>query len=201
MSRIDENSQEFTRAVEYATAVRHRLGGAFGRVKTNTIQNRLTKRFYDAIMKDAIHARGERVFLNENAPELNGALGKTSIFNALYLPTQIKIEGDETGKVGVLQFSRPIEAVDFKPPKGATHARFLLTFSRLRFDTEEFPVIEQEEYTHDLKDIAAGVTAVQTAQIPLSDDTLYLLVYLQEVNGTMYPLENQQFTYADIVAV
>ncbi|WP_370089418.1 hypothetical protein [Ekhidna sp.] len=202
--RTRENGSEFGRAGKAGRILRNAFRLMLQNASDSKVASRLTREMLKVVQSDAANARGERTVQDGDLDLLVGFDfnndGKLSA--TMYTPFASVIDrGAGTLTVTIPDFI-PSNTIAF--PQGATHMKIVAGAAIVNFETEEIEFNRaesaeivlgpQNEATFDL---VANVTAG-------SPDDLFLVLgleFMQEVNGTMYPLKNGAYNPLTLIEV
>ncbi len=202
--RTRENGAEFGRAGKAGKVLRNSIRPLLQRATDSLVSSRLTKRMTDVQKLDTSSVRGARNVLDGDLSILRGFEFNTGgrLSTTVYIPygTQIdRMSGELTVTIPEFVPSQSIAA-----PSGATHLRFISGGSAVDFESEEFDYdsaigtyIELGSQTEDEIILQSAVTEESTLPLFL----LLGVEFFQEVNGTMYSLQNNAYNSLAITAI
>jgi hypothetical protein len=203
-SRTRENGKEFGTACTAGKVLRNAIKPLLQSAKDRLVTSRLSKEMLKVVKADATSVRGLRNVIDGELELLTGfdfnldaKLGAT-----LYAPYSATIDR-VTGAV-VLNFPSFNPALMISAPGGATH--FKIVSAAAEIDFTNMVYINSIESTAALPwDETATAVINQAHSLPAnSTHPLVLLAgiqFMQEVNGTMYPLKNGAFNALNLVKV
>ena len=202
--RTRENGAEFGRAGKAGKVLRNAVRGLLQNASDSKMVGRLTREMMKVIQADATNPRGLRNVIDGEAEllldfdfNIGGKLTAT-----LYAPFTSTINR----VTGVLSADIPsfVPANMLAAPTGATHYRIHSAGVEIDFEQNNY-VVETGLGAALPLDTEASQPTVLTHQLPAnSTHPLFLLLgldFLQEVNGTMYPLKNGSFNALSIVNI
>lgn len=202
--RTRENGAEFGRAGKAGRILRNSVRPLMQRAADSLVTSRLTRRMTEVQKLDTSSVRGERNVLDGDLGILRGFEfnigGRLS--TTVYIPYSAQIDrmsGELTVTIPEFVPSQALAA-----PSGATHFRFISGGSAVDFESGEFEYdsaigtyIELGSQTED--EIVLQSTVTEESTLPL-----FLLLgaeFYQEVNGTMYSLQNNAYNSLAIAAI
>ncbi|WP_400262965.1 hypothetical protein ACFX5U_07780 [Sphingobacterium sp. SG20118] len=201
--RTRENMAEFGNAAKMAKLLRIQLNNLLRTFADATMRNRLTSLVHRIQKSDAVNARGERMFLEQNSMLLKGFEFNQASSLKMLLGINLDVyfdRLDSQATLTILEFN-PQNDVMLLP--GATHMQFTLAVAEI--NTEDIPprpVVVKSDYIPLI-----GLHVSETLLAPLVvDDTkvVYMVVGIsmyQEVNSEFYPLKNNPYNAMTIVEV
>lgn len=202
--RTRENGAEFGRAGKAGRLLRTSVRPLLLKAADGRVASRMTREMVKVVKSDSTNDRGERVVTEGDVMLLKGfEFNQGGKLNAtMYAPYTAAIDR-ATGEATV-EIPSFIPQNTFAAPGGATHMRLISAASKVDFDAESFDLDTAES-----NDIAIGPQSEAaislTATVPTAgDQPIFLLFgveFLQEVNGTMYPLKNGAFNALALVEV
>lgn len=202
--RTRENGAEFGRAGKAGRLLRTSVRPLLLKAADSRVASRMTREMVKVVKSDSTNDRGERVVTEGDVMLLKGfEFNQDGKLNAtMYAPYTAAIDR-ATGEATV-EIPSFIPQNTFAAPGGATHMRLISAASKVDFDAESFDLDTAES-----NDIAIGPQSEAAisliATVPTAgDQPIFLLFgveFLQEVNGTMYPLKNGAFNALALVEV
>lgn len=202
--RTRENGAEFGRAGKAGRLLRTSVRPLLLKAADGRVASRMTREMVKVVKSDSTNDRGERVVTEGNIMLLKGfEFNQNGKLNAtMYAPFTAAIDratGEAT--VNIPDF---IPQNTFAAPGGASHMRLVAAASKVDFEQETFNLDTDES-----SEIAIGpqseAAITLTAKVPTTgDQPIFLLFgveFLQEVNGTMYPLKNGAYNALALVEV
>lgn len=202
--RTRENGLEFGRAGKAGKQLRNAVRSLLQNASDSKMISRLTKKMIEVIQADKVSTRGHRNVIDGEAEllegfefNINGKLNST-----LYVPFTVSIDRI-AGKLTV-DIPAFVPANMITAPAGTTHFRINSAGCEVNF----------EQGTHVTDSSSSAEIAWDnnsTAILPQihsvtagSTHPLFILLgieFLQEVNGSMYPLKNGAFNALAIIKV
>ena len=202
--RTRENGAEFGRAGKAGKLLRNAIRSLLQNASDSKTTSRLTKEMVKVIQADTVNPRGQRNVINGDTAKLLGfefnIAGKldATLF-APYTTTIDRLTGTLT--VNIPSF---IPANMVNAPAGATHFRIHSAAAEIDFEQNTY-VMGADSTGETLWDTNATAALALTQTVtPNSIHPLFLFLatdFLQEVNGTLYPLKNGAFNSLAIVNV
>lgn len=205
MSRTRENASEFGAAGSAGKTLREALRSAVQGAKDKFMVGRLTKLMREIIALDTTSVRGSRVVKKANAilrlPSFNFN-GGASLSSTFFAPYTVGL----AGAVATITIPDFAPLLDVTIPQGATHVEIVAAAASIDWATGVYStatlvgpapiefgsVAEEQELTLTLPAApAAGDTTVVAMGVN----------FYQEVNGQMYPLNNNASNPLAIVYV
>ena len=202
--RTRENGAEFGRAGRAVKLVRSSVRGLLQNVADRRSVARMVREMMKVIQADSTNARGLRNVIDGEAELLtgfefneNGKLGAT-----LFAPFTGVINR-VTGELSV-SFASFIPSQMVLPPPAATH--FKITSAGAEVDFENGRWVSQANSTAELPLNSQPTAMIDLVNVvtPNSVHPLFVMAgiqFLQEVNGTFYPLKSGAFNALAIVKV
>lgn len=202
-ARTRENMAEFGRAATASKVLRRALKDVMKQVKDRTRANRMTSAMTEVLKADSTNDRGERNVIDGEAELLSGfEFNQNSPLGKMFSNFTAEINRVTGSMTVTIPSFIPRTEVD--APEGATHVKLVSAGAEVNF--------EKGEHVRQLSDsgpipldmnATAAMTLVNTVT-PNSTHPLFLVVgilFLQEVNGKMYPLKSGSFNSMSIVKV
>ena len=202
--RTRENGAEFGRAGKGGKLLRSSMQLLLQQAKDAKVVSRLTTVLLAIIKTDTLSARGARNLTQGELGLLNGFdfNANSPLSTTLSAPYSVGYDR-ATGVVG-LELEAYNPQVQIAAPTGATHYKLSCGASELDF----------EEQTSLFKSVTTGIlpyqnteVAATTLEVTLTAGSTLQVVHAlsielyQEVNGTMYPLQNGAFNAMAVVQV
>lgn len=202
--RTRENGAEFGRAGKGGKLLRSSMQLLLQQAKDAKVVSRLTTVLLAIIKTDTLSARGARNLTQGELGLLNGFdfNANSPLSTTLSAPYSVGYDR-ATGVVG-LELEAYTPQVQIAAPTGATHYKLSCGASELDF----------EEQTSLFKSVTTGIlpyqnteVAATTLEVTLTAGSTLQVVhalsieFYQEVNGTMYPLQNGAFNAMAVVQV
>jgi len=202
--RTRENGSEFGRAGKAGRLLRTSVRPLLLKAADSRVASRMTREMVKVVKSDTSNNRGERTATDGDIKLLKGfEFNQSGKLNAtMYAPFTAAIDrGNGEATVEIPSF---IPQNTFAAPGGATHMRLISAASKVDFEEESFDLDTDES-----SEIAIGpqseAAITLTATVPTAgDQPIFLLFgveFLQEVNGTMYPLKNGTFNALALVEI
>ena len=202
--RTRENGSEFGRAGNAGRLLRTSVRPLLLKAADSRVTSRMTREMVKVVKSDTSNARGERTAVDGDIELLRGfEFNQSGKLNAtMYAPFTAAIDR-ATGEATV-EIPSFIPQNTFAAPRGATHMRLVAAASKVDFAEETFNLDTDES-----SEIAIGpqteAAITLTATLPTGgQEPIFLLFgveFLQEVNGTMYPLKNGVFNSLALVEI
>ncbi|WMN11719.1 hypothetical protein QYS49_39370 [Marivirga salinae] len=202
--RTRENGSEFGRAGKAGRLLRTSVRPLLLKAADSRVTSRMTREMVKVVKSDTSNARGARTAVDGDIELLRGfEFNQSGKLNAtMYAPFTAAIDR-ATGEATV-EIPSFIPQNTFAAPGGATHMRLVAAASKVDFAEETFNLDTDES-----SEIAIGpqteAAITLTATLPTGgQEPIFLLFgveFLQEVNGTMYPLKNGAFNSLALVEI
>jgi len=202
--RTRENGSEFGRAGKAGRLLRTSVRPLLLKAADSRVTSRMTREMLKVVKSDTSNARGKRTAVDGDIELLRGfEFNQSGKLNAtMYAPFTAAIDR-ATGEATV-EIPSFIPQNTFAAPGGATHMRLVSAASKVDFAEETFNL-----FTDESSEIAIGpqseAAITLTATLPTGgQEPIFLLFgveFLQEVNGTMYPLKNGAFNSLALVEI
>ena len=202
--RTRENGSEFGRAGKAGRLLRTSVRPLLLKAADSRMTSRMTREMVKVVKSDTSNGRGERTATDGDIELLRGfEFNQSGKLNAtMYAPFTASIDR-ATGEATV-NIPGFIPQNTFAAPGGATHMRLISAASKVNFAEETFNLATDES-----SEIAIGpqteAAITLTATLPTGgQEPIFLLFgveFLQEVNGTMYPLKNGAFNSLALVEI
>jgi hypothetical protein len=202
--RTRENNAEFARAGKAGKVLRTAFRTLLQKASDSRMISRLTKEMLRVVQADTTSQRGlrnvidgETVLLEGFDFNVNGKLGTT--LYAPYTATLNRVSGE--AKVSLAPFV-PINMV--AAPGGTTHYKIFAAGAAIDFANETATVSIQESAVLPWDGTETAALVLAAALPPGSSHPLFLALgieFMQEVNGTYYPLKNGAFNALALVKV
>jgi hypothetical protein len=202
--RTRENGAEFGRAGKAGRLLRTSVRPLLLKAADGRVASRMTREMVKVVKSDTSNNRGERKVTEGDVLLLKGfEFNQNGKLNAtMYAPFSAAI--DRASGEATVNIPGFIPQNTFAAPGGATHMRLIVAASKVDFEEEAFDMDTDES-----SDIAIGPQSESainlTATVPTTGDfpifLLFGVEFLQEVNGTMYPLKNGAFNALALVEI
>jgi hypothetical protein len=202
--RTRENGSEFGRAGRSGRMLRNAFRLLLQNASDSKVASRLTKEMLKVIQADQVNARGERtvadgqlILLNGFDFNINGKLNSTMY--APFTSTIDRVAGNAS--IDIPEFV-PLSTLAY--PSGATHFQVLAGAAEVDFVEETFTFSQSASAELEIGAVATPDLTLDNAFTPASALDVFLvlgLVFMQEVNGVMYPLKNGAYNPLTIVRV
>ena len=202
--RTRENGAEFGRAGKGGKALRNSLRQLLQNASDSRMVSRLTREMMRVIQSDPINARGERkvtegelAFLEGFDFNINGKLS-TTLF-AGFIATINRVAG--TVDISLAPF---VPSVMIAAPNGTTHFRIFGAGAEVDFDLGTSVAQVSDSGILPWDNIATTSVTLSHTLTANSSHPLFAVLgieFLQEVNGSQYPLKNGAFNAMAIVKV
>ena len=199
--RTRENNAEFGRA---GKALRSALRGLLQKAADKRMVSRLTKEMVRVLQADVTNQRGQRNVIDGEAEllegfdfNINGKLG-TTLF-APYTASIDRVTGE--AKVTLASF---IPGNMVAAPGGTTHFKLFAAGAEVDFETGLFQSSVQESAVLPWDQTPTALIDLSNALPANSPHPLFLVLgieFMQQVNGSQYPLKNGAFNAMAIVKV
>ena len=202
--RTRENGMEFGRAGKGGKLVRNSLQLLLQQAKDKRVVSRLTKALLAIIKTDSVNERGNRTLAAGTFElltwfdfNIRGIL-KTSLF-APYETLFNRV----TGICGVHlpPFNPQLQMI---APAGTSHYKLRVGVSELDFEEERYVFTTEDS---GILPYSNAVTAALDLDVSLGANSSFTVLqvlcleFYQEVNGTMYPLNNGAFNAMSVVLI
>lgn len=202
--RTRENGLEFGRAGKAGKLLRNSVRALLQNASDSRMVSRLTRRMMEVIQADKVSPRGHRNVADGETGLLEGfefnITGKLS--TTLYVPYTTSIDRI----TGILTVDIPafVPANMITAPAGTTHFRINTAGVEIDFAqgiyTSEPASLEEMAWDNESTAVISSSHSVSAN----STHPLFILLgieFLQEVNGSMYPLKNGAFNALAIIKV
>ncbi|MFN7014151.1 MAG: hypothetical protein ACK4ON_07775 [Bacteroidia bacterium] len=202
--RTRENGSEFGRAGKAGKLVRVALRPLLLNTSDSRMVGRLTQAMMKVIKADTTSQRGLRNVIDGETELLLGFEfnNQSNLSNSLYAPFTGNIDR-VTGDI-TLDLDSFIPKDMIAAPSGTTHFKIISGGAELDFESETYVVTTSETAELPWDITPTAVINQINAVTPNSTKPLLLvagIVFYQQVNGTMYPLNNGAFNPLAIVKV
>ena len=200
--RTRENGAEFGRAAKGGKLLRNAMQVMLQQAKDPKIVSRLTTVLLAIIKTDTVSARGSRTRSVGNLGFLNGFdFNGNSPFKTTFPVPFVGSYDRAAGTVGLaLEAFNP--EVQIAAPAGATHYKLSAGVSELDFDQEAslFKAVDSGILPYENAPVAAMDLDLEiTANSTLAVVQVLSIEFFQEVNGTMYALQNGTYNAMTVV--
>ncbi|ADR23153.1 hypothetical protein MATR_29980 [Marivirga tractuosa] len=202
--RTRENGAEFGRAGKAGRLLRTSVRPLLLKAADGRVASRMTREMVKVVKSDTSNDRGQRTASEGDVELLKGfEFNQNGKLNAtMYAPFSAAI--DRASGEATVNIPGFIPQNTFAAPGGATHMRLIVAASKVDFEGESFDLDTDES-----SDIAIGPQSESainlTATVPTTGDfpifLLFGVEFLQEVNGTMYPLKNGAYNALALVEI
>jgi hypothetical protein len=202
--RTRENGAEFGRAGKAGRLLRTSVRPLLLKAADGRVASRMTREMVKVVKSDTSNDRGERKASEGDIELLKGfEFNQSGKLNAtMYAPFTAAI--DRASGEATVNIPGFIPQNTFAAPSGASHMRLVSAASKVDFAEEPFNLDTDES-----SEIAIGpqteAAITLTATVPSGGkEPIFLLFgveFLQEVNGTMYPLKNGAFNALALVEI
>lgn len=201
-ARTRENMAEFTKAGKASKLLRNSLRSIVVKAADSRMNSRLTAKMMEVIQLDAVNTRGQRNVID----------GEVALLEAFEFNNQGKLAGSVyapftavidrvTGKATVdIPAFVPANMISF--PQGCTNWRLMIMSSVVNFETEVYENDTAESVYGNIDNVATAAIHLETSFTAGATGPVFLAMaieFLQEVNGTKYPLLNGSFNACAIV--
>lgn len=202
--RTRENLNEFGHSAKSAKLIRQSILVLLHQAKDSKLSSRMLQLMYRLKNLDTISVRGERI-VSLGLDTAEGKLLLTGFDFNFHAPLSRVllcpiILDAATGTVTLTQL---VTAQQLHYPEGATHVRFRSGFVSLDFATG----ISESYYSAEaLYPISSDVVDVHLSptNVPAGNGVFFYLlqlIFLQEVNGELYPLHNGFYNSLQLIEV
>lgn len=202
--RTRENGAEFGRAGRGSKMLRTALRQLVQNASDRLMTSRLTREMMVVIKADATNERGRRNIIDGEAElltgfefNLNGKLS-TTLF-APFTASINRVTGELTANIPSFIPANMIQA-----PAGTTHFKIVSGGAEIDFENKTYVAQQQGTAAIPWDNTASAVINLVNAVTANSTHPLFLVLgieFLQEVNGSMYPLKNGAFNALSVVKV
>ena len=202
--RTRENGQEFGRAGAAGKLLRNALRLLLLNSADKRVTGRMTRELLKVIQADTTNDRGERTVVDGDLTLLeNFEFNNRSKLGAtLFMPYTVTIDR----AAGTLDLNVPafIPLNVVAAPSGATHMKFKIAGAEVDFAQGEF--VEDVQSSADVVIGAQNEPAITLTSTVTAGTTLPLFLamaveFMQEVNGTLYPLKNGVYNAVSLVEI
>lgn len=202
--RTRENGSEFGRAGKSGRVLRNAFRILVQNASDSKVTSRVTKEMLSIIKTDAVNVRGERTASNGDLESLKGFdFNNEGKLNAtLFAPFSSSIDRALGDFTIVIPAFVPIDTIAFPP--GATHVKFVAGAAEIDFENEEINFVKTTTVEIPLgsQTVVEEELNMIVSESSISNLILVLgLEFLQEVNGSMYPLKNGSYNPLMIIDV
>ena len=202
--RTRENLHEFGLNAAAGKFIRQAVGPMLHKAKDSKLSSRMLKLMSVIKNFDTVSNRGKRqVGLGLQGVEGKALLKDFNFNNEAHLDAVLKTSytlDTTTGVLSILNLN-PLEQLNF--PEGSSHVRFSTGIVKLDFETSTFMNSYSESLTFALTNLVENIELTPAA-VPILEGVqfhLFLIEFLQEVNGDLYPLYNGDYNTLNIVEV
>jgi hypothetical protein len=192
-ARTRENQREFVTGVQAGKLLRKAMRQAVQRVRANSLSNRLTQAMNRILRTDTTHGRGQRTVQDGDLSLLEGLeVNRNATFDStFFLPPTVSV--DRAGGTATVDWPAHEPQRDVSAQSESTHYVLYALCATVDFAQESFS---------DSLELSTPLDLLSTSQAALSQSLtlpanttlpVFILVgieYLQELNGTYYPLRN-----------
>jgi hypothetical protein len=201
-ARTRENGAEFGSAAKAGKLLRNCTRVLLKSASDNRVVSRVTQMMYKVQLEDKTSARGERKVSIGIATAEGQNLVKSFNFNdksvlgsVLHKPYAVDTA---TGVITIADFT---PSLDITVVEGATHVSLSGAFASVNFETGESEIQYTNVENLPIDATVTPITLTPTAAPAVVGTQFFLLeiVYLQEVNGTQYSLNNGLFNALSII--
>lgn len=202
--RTRENNSEFSLSGGAGKLLRKSLDTMVFKAKDSKLSSRLLQTMSFIKNQDSSSPRGQRnvaqgLTTSEGKAKLRGfdfniKAALSSVLSAVYSVDTT------TGEIVITDL---IPAEQLVLPQGATHVSFQSAAGTVDFETGDFETVYSQEETTVI-DLTPTTITLTPASVPSGGTIQYfalLIHFSQEVNGTLYPLKNQEFNVLNLVEV
>lgn len=194
--RVRENNNDFAHGAALVKSIRAAFKAVYASVADRHMTSRLTSAVTTAIRTDSTHVPGKRSILHADITALRGVeFNKETSFTKLLRIPYTVVSGEDRGTT-VTSFTDVIPRHHLYAPRSATHYRVVSSVACIDPTTGNHAV--QTTTSEALS--AKGKTPVNislTNTLACEPGTLRLHVlgieFMQETNGSFYPLANKAF--------
>lgn len=202
--RTRENGQEFGRAGAAGKLLRNALRLLLLNSADNRVTGRMTREILKVIQADTTNDRGERTVVDGDLNLLENFEfnNRSKLGTTLFMPYSVTIDR----AAGTLELNVPafIPLNVVAAPSGATHMKFKVAGAEVDFVQGEF--VEDVQSSSDVVIGAQSEPAITLTSTVTAGTTLPLFLamaveFMQEVNGTLYPLKNGAYNAVSLVEI
>jgi hypothetical protein len=202
--RTRENGAEFGTAAKAGKVMRDTFRLLIQNASDNRVTSRVTQLMSRLQHQDTTSPRGERKVSLGLATTEGQNLAKSFNFNngAILGSILLKPYSVDT-TTGIITIGDLVPSLDIKAVAGATHVSLLGAYAVINFDTAESEIQFSDVENLPIDSTSTSVT-LTPASMPTIEGTKFFLleiIYLQEVNGTQYLLNNGGFNALSIIDV
>ncbi len=201
-ARTRENMSEFGEVARANKLMRNSFGYLLEKYKDRKLQGRLTSKLFEVLKNDIVSDRGQRSIAIGIATEGGVAAMKGFDFNARAVLNSVFYSGfilDTDASTLTLQDVMPGRELKF--PVAATDFSIRLIESVIRFEggnfeTHESNVITRKTNTTNINEVLSFENS-----LVMEGQRYFMIIieYLQEVNGTLYPLNNGAYNVVNLL--
>ena len=201
-ARTRENMSEFGEVARANKLMRNSFGYLLEKYKDRKLQGRLTSKLFEVLKNDVVSDRGERSIAIGIATEGGIAAMKGFDFNARAPLSSVFYNGFTLDTVASsLTLQNVMPGRELKFPESATDFNIRLIETVIRFEGGNFEMHESNVIVG--KTNGGAINDVMSFENPLTmqGQRYFMIVieYLQEVNGTLYPLNNGAYNVVNLL--
>lgn len=203
-SRTRENGKEFGTACKAGKLLRNAINSLLQAAKDRLVTSRLSTEMLKVIKADATSVRGQRNVIDGELELLTGFDFNLNakLSSTLYAPFTAII--DRVAGTAILTIPSFNPALMISAPAGATHFKIVSAAAEVDFTNMLF--VNDVASTDALSwDETATAEITHTHNLPANSTHPLVLVagiqFMQEVNGTQYPLKNGAYNALNLVKV
>lgn len=203
-ARTRENMNEFGNINSSGKMIRTAIGPYLNRAKDMRASSRLVSLIAKVKNLDETSARGERTFGNGIATAEGKLMLEGFNFNkAATLDSVLKAHYVLDTATGTLQLPAFYPAEDVQIPSSATHLTLGYACGGLMPETFKSETVYAERLVIPISQEAQDTELKLPSLLAAGSVTIHLILieFLQEINGTLYPLKNGAFNALQIVKV
>jgi len=203
-ARTRENQQEFGRAGKAGKLLRTSLREVIMHAKDSGMSGRLTQQMMKVIQTDSENARGLRTVAQGDIQLLSGFEFNAHALLDHTLLMDYSVVTDRAAGTVVVTLPAFVPATMIVSPAGATHVLVEAGASEVDFEAHSFLSKTERSnyfpYNHEQQEEMV-LTLALTANTENVLFTALAVEFFQEVNGTMYPLNNGAYNALSLVYV
>jgi hypothetical protein len=202
--RTRENLAEFARAGKAGSFLREVFKTEIKQVKRERVVARLLAEMMKVVKLDLTNPRGQRQVLDAETELLQGfqfniASQLKTIFGVDFTTSIDRVTG-----VAEIEIPSFVPSLQLDAPESTTHFKFIAAAAAIGFEDEVFTKVVAASAPIEWNTTPTGALSL-TANLPANaTQPLFLLLginFLQDINGTQYPLKNGAFNSLGIVKV
>jgi len=198
--RTKENNREFGTAAKQAKVIRSALAPL--QIVTRLLPARLTKKVREGIGLDNTNARGKRILSKREATIVLPGFQINDTTNVESVASIVATVAN--GRLTVQRVGGGNPTIqDFRLPPGATDAELVGLVSQVNINPEVLQVLnfQTQVSTKGQEITLPPMTVTPNPNKDIITIAAIAVRFFQEVNGSLYPLDNRAYDVGKIVAV